>query len=232
MNTNVIAIDGPSGSGKGTVSKLLADKLGFNTMDTGAMYRCVALYFIKNNVDGDDLDQVNNALENIKIDMKKIDDVLHVYLNDEDVSDVIRTPEISAGASKYSAIPEVRRKMVDLQRKLAKTGKYILEGRDIGTVVFPDALTKLYLDATPEERANRRYKQNLEKGITDSYEEVLKAIKERDYNDSHRETDPLRKADDAVLIDTTNLTIDEVVEECYKIANERIQTQIAMTGLF
>ena len=221
MNYNVIAIDGPSGSGKGTISKLLAEKLGFNTMDTGAMYRCVALYFINNNVDGDDIDQVNSALENIDIDMKTIDDTLHVYLNGEDVSDVIRTQEISAGASKYSAIPEVRRKMVDEQRKLAQRGKYILEGRDIGTVVFPDAFAKIYLDASAEERANRRYKQNLEKGITDSYEDVLKAIKERDYNDSHRETDPLRKAEDSVLVDSTNLTIEEVVDVCYKIVKEK-----------
>ncbi len=222
MNTNIIAIDGPSGSGKGTISKLLAEKIGFNTMDTGAMYRCCALYFINNNVNADDIEQVKNALENIDIDMKTIDDVLHVYLNGEDVSGKIRTPEISAGASKYSAIREVRLKMVEEQRKLAKNGKYILEGRDIGTVVFPDAFVKIYLDASPEERANRRYKQNLEKGITDSYEEVLKAIKERDYNDSHRETDPLRKAEDSVLVDTTNLSIDEVVDVCYKLVNERI----------
>ena len=221
MNYNVIAIDGPSGSGKGTISKLLAEKLGFDTMDTGAMYRCVALYFINNNIDGDDINQVNSALENIDIDMKTIDDTLHVYLNGEDVSDVIRTQEISAGASKYSAIPEVRRKMVDEQRKLAQRGKYILEGRDIGTVVFPDAFAKIYLDASAEERANRRYKQNLEKGITDSYEDVLKAIKERDYNDSHRETDPLRKAEDSVLVDSTNLTIEEVVDVCYKIVKEK-----------
>ena len=221
MNYNVIAIDGPSGSGKGTISKLLAEKLGFNTMDTGAMYRCVALYFINNNVDGDDINQVNSALENIDIDMKTINDTLHVYLNGEDVSDVIRTQEISAVASKYSAIPEVRRKMVDEQRKLAQRGKYILEGRDIGTVVFPDAFAKIYLDASAEERANRRYKQNLEKGITDSYEDVLKAIKERDYNDSHRETDPLRKAEDSVIVDSTNLTIEEVVDVCYKIVKEK-----------
>ncbi|MCR5186664.1 MAG: (d)CMP kinase [Clostridia bacterium] len=215
---NIIAIDGPSGSGKGTISKLLAERLKYSCMDTGAMYRCCALYFMNNDVNQEDISQVEKALSNIEIDMKTIDDVLHVYLNGEDVSKEIRSAEVTANVSAVSAIPEVRRAMVEQQRKLAQNDNYILEGRDIGTKVFPDAFVKIYLDATPEERAKRRLKQNQEKGLSDqSYEEVLQAIKDRDYYDSHRETDPLRKADDAILVDSTNLTIDEVVDTIYKI---------------
>ncbi len=215
---NIIAIDGPAGSGKGTITKLLADRLGYSAMDTGAMYRCCTLYFLENNIDLKNNEQVISALDNIDIDMKTIDDVLHVYLNGNDVSGRIREPEISANVSEVSAIPVVREAMVKQQRKLAASGNYILEGRDIGTKVFPDAFVKIYLDATPEERANRRFKQNQEKGITDqTYEEVLQAIKDRDYYDSHRELDPLRKADDAILVDSTNLTIDEVVDTVYDI---------------
>jgi len=215
---NIIAIDGPSGSGKGTISKLLAERLKYSCMDTGAMYRCCALYFMNNNIDQEDISQVEKALSNIEIDMKTIDDVLHVYLNGEDVSKEIRSAEVTANVSAVSAIPEVRRAMVEQQRKLAQNDNFILEGRDIGTKVFPDAFVKIYLDATPEERAKRRLKQNQEKGLSDqSYEEVLQAIKDRDYYDSHRETDPLRKADDAILVDSTNLTIDEVVDTIYNI---------------
>ncbi len=219
----IIAIDGPAGSGKGTITKLLAQKLGFLAMDTGAMYRACTVYFLQNNIDQLDEEQVNQAVEDINIDMEEIDGILHIYLNGTDVSKEIRMPEIDKNVSAVCAIPVVRKAMVKQQRKLAEGKNFILEGRDIGTAVFPDAFVKIYLDATPEERARRRLLQNQEKGMLEqSYEEVLQAIKERDYKDSHRELDPLRVAEGAVIVDSTNLTIEQVVETIEKIVKERM----------
>lgn len=213
----VIAIDGPAGTGKGSVSKELSEKLNFMVMDTGAMYRCITVYLIENNIKIDEIEKIADCLSKIKIDMKEIDSNMRFFLNDIDVSEKIRTKEVDNLVSQVSHIPEVRSAMVNLQRKLSKGKNVILEGRDIGTVVFPNADVKIYLDASPEERARRRFKQNIEKGINISYEEVLENVKFRDENDKSSKVSPLKKADDAVYVDSTNLSIEQVVEQIENI---------------
>lgn len=207
MNEFIIAIDGPAGSGKSTIAKKIADKYGFTYLDTGAMYRMVTLYFIKNDIDIKAVRDINEILEKIKLDIKKD----QFFLNGENVSTEIRTPEVSSKVSEISAIKEVRAKLVEQQRSISSNKKVIIDGRDIGTVVFPNAQVKIFLIATPEERAHRRYKEYQEKGITENYENVLESIKSRDVIDSTRKESPLVKAFDAIEIDSSHIGIGEVV---------------------
>lgn len=210
----VIAIDGPAGSGKGTITKKIADKLGLVNIDTGAMYRCVALAVLRNNISTDDNTKIIDLTKNIKIEF---DENRNVYLNGEDVSKEIRTQEVTNIVSKISSIVEVREEMVKQQRSLAEGINVIMEGRDITTLVFPNADYKFYLDASVEERARRRFIQNEEAGINTSFEEIKKSIEERDYNDMHKEVGALKRCDDQIYIDSTNMTIDEVVDTIIKM---------------
>lgn len=217
----IVAIDGPAGSGKGTITKLVGNKMNLINIDTGAMYRCISLYMIRNNIKLDELDKIKKALENIKIDMKKENDIDKFYLNGEDVTDKIREKEVNEIVSQVSHIVIVREAMVKLQREMGNNLDIIMEGRDIGTNVFPNADVKIYLDATAEERANRRLKQNMEKGIEIPYDEILANIKFRDNNDKTSDVAPLRQADDAIYIDTTNMQIKEVVEKISEIIKNK-----------
>ncbi len=216
----IIAIDGPAGSGKGTVTKLIAKKLGLVNIDTGAAYRSVALESINQNIKLEEEDKIINMLDNINIEFKNEHGKDLIYLNGEDVTDKIRQKDVSKIVSPISAIKEVRFKLNDIFRKIAKNQDVIMEGRDIGTYVFPNASLKIYLDASPEERAKRRYIQNQKKGIQMSYEEIVENIKTRDKIDMQKEIGALKKAEDAIYIDSTNLTIEEVVEKIVKKANE------------
>lgn len=206
----IITIDGPSGAGKSTVAKLIADKLGFKYLDTGAMYRAVTLYMIENQVDIKNEEEVINALNKLNIGF---DSNYRIYLDSQDITEDIRKEKVVKFVSEVSAISSVRRKMVDLQRDIAKEGNYILDGRDAGSVVFPNADYKFYLDASLEERAKRRYKEELSKEVDISFEEVRESIKKRDKYDSNRKDSPLVVPENAIIIDTTNMTIDEVAEE-------------------
>ena len=218
----VVAIDGPAGSGKGTVTKLVAEKRNLVSIDTGAMYRCVALYLYRNNINLQEIDRIKNCLDDIDIEFKFMENGSTVCLNGEDVSKEIRKEEISLLVSPASKIQCIRDKLTVMQRKIAQDKDVIMEGRDIGTVVFPNADVKVYLDATPEERAKRRYNQNIANGIDGgSYDEILNNIIERDYRDSHREIAPLKKAEDAIYLDSTNLTIEQVVEKVIELIDAK-----------
>lgn len=206
----IITIDGPSGAGKSTVAKLIADKLGFKYLDTGAMYRAVTLYIIENQVDIKNEEEVINALNKLNIGF---DSNYRIYLDSQDITEDIRKEKVVKFVSEVSAISSVRRKMVDLQRDIAKEGNYILDGRDAGSVVFPNADYKFYLEASLEERAKRRYKEELSKEVDISFEAVKESIKKRDKYDSNRKDSPLVVPENAIIIDTTNMTIDEVAEE-------------------
>lgn len=206
----IITIDGPSGAGKSTVAKLIADKLGFKYLDTGAMYRAVTLYMIENQVDIKNEEEVINALNKLNIGF---DSNYRIYLDSQDITEDIRKEKVVKFVSEVSAISSVRRKMADLQRDIAKEGNYILDGRDAGSVVFPNADYKFYLEASLEERAKRRYKEELSKEVDISFEEVKESIKKRDKYDSNRKDSPLVVPENAIIIDTTNMTIDEVAEE-------------------
>ena len=209
----IIAIDGPAGSGKSTVAREVARRLGIFYADTGAMYRALTLKAMRGKIDFKDRNMLVELAERIDIDLKTNDDfVLSVLLDGEDVTDEIRKSSVTNNIKHIARIPEVRKQMVMLQRKIALSGRAVLEGRDIGTVVFPDADRKIYLDANPDERAKRRHKELKEKGHDITIEEVKKDVKERDCTDKSRKAGPLKKADDAIVIDTTNLTIAEVVE--------------------
>ncbi len=203
-----IAVDGPAGAGKSSIAKAVAAEIGFIYVDTGAIYRSVALYSIDNELHGQAL---IDALPRIDVSLRYKDGVQQVILNEEDVSDKIRTPRVSMAASEVSAIPEVRDFLFGLQKKIAEENNVIMDGRDIGTVVLPNADLKVFLTASAEERANRRFKETADKSVT--YEQILEDIKQRDYNDTHRSTAPLKQADDAVLLDTTGMTIEEVKEK-------------------
>lgn len=218
----VVAIDGPAGTGKGTVTKIIAEDLGLVYIDTGAMYRCVALEALRKNVEPIECKELLQILENIDIKLIKKEDLQEVWLNGENVSKLIKTPEIDSYVTKYASLKCVRDKMTPLQRKMEEDGNVIMEGRDIGTVVFPDADVKIYLDCSIEERANRRYKQYLEKGVEISYEEVLETIKKRHKAETQREIAPLRQAEDAFFVDSTNLTIEEVVEKIENMIREKM----------
>ena len=217
----IVAIDGPAGSGKGTITNLVGKRMNLLNIDTGAMYRCISLYMIRNNISKDDKELIGKMLSEIKIDMKKVDGVDKFYLNGEDVSGKIREKEVNEIVSQVSHIVEVREAMVKLQRKMGENLDIIMEGRDIGTNVFPNADVKIYLDATAEERANRRLKQNMEKGIESNYEEILENIKFRDHNDKTSDVAPLKQAEDAIYVDSTHLTIEEVVDKISKIIEEK-----------
>lgn len=217
----VVAVDGPAGSGKGTITKLVGEKRNLVYIDTGAMYRCVTLDCINNNVDYTDIPGIEKILEKISIELKIEDGIQKVYLNGKDVSKEIREDKVNSQVSKFSVIKEVREKITPMQQEMGKTQDIIMEGRDICTVVFPNADVKIYLDCSVEERARRRYKQNLEKGINETFEQTLKNVKERDEIDSNREIAPLRKAEDAILIDSTNMTIEEVVNRVIEIIDEK-----------
>ena len=217
----VVAIDGPAGSGKGTITKLVGKKLGLINIDTGATYRCVTLEVINRGYSINEEDKIVDLLKNIKIELKNKNEEEKVFLNGKDVTNEIRTKEVNEMVSQVSHIPEVRKNMADFQRKIAEGKNVIMEGRDIGTNVFPNADVKIYLDATPEERAKRRMKQNEEKGIVSTYEEVLENIKFRDYNDKTSSVAPLKKAEDAIYIDSSNLSIEEVTEKVIEIIKSK-----------
>lgn len=203
-----IAIDGPSGAGKSTIAKRVAEELAIDYIDTGAMYRAVGLKMIRNGIPMEENEALFEMLRNTDVDFSEG----KVYLDGEDVSGFIRTQEVSKAASDCSAFAAVRRKLVELQQAMGKRKSVIMDGRDIGTVVLKDAEYKFYLTATAEERAMRRFRELQAKGSTDTYEKVLEDVNKRDYNDMHREVDPLRQAEDAVLIDSTNMNIEEVVD--------------------
>ena len=217
----VVAIDGPAGSGKGTITKLVGKKMNLVNIDTGAMYRCVTLECINNNVKEDQLDKIEKILENINIEFKKDNDKELVFLNGKDVTEEIRTTKINSNVAKFAAIKIIRDKMTPMQRDMGKVQDIIMEGRDIGTVVFPNADVKIFLDCSVEERAKRRFLQNQEKGIECTYDEILKSIKERHKLETERDIAPLIKADDAVYVDTTTLTIEEVVNKILDIIKQK-----------
>ncbi len=213
----IVAIDGPAGTGKGTVTKILAKKFKLLNIDTGATYRCVTLEMLNKGVKLEELDKIKEILENIKIEIENTKEGQKVFLNGEDVTEKIRSKEVTELVSQVSSIKEVRFKMVDLQRKMAEGKNVIMEGRDIGTYVFPSADVKIYLDADLEERAKRRFLQNREKGIDINYVDVLENIKQRDENDRCKEIGALKLAKDAEVIDSTQISINQVVREISQI---------------
>ncbi|MDE6521004.1 MAG: (d)CMP kinase [Ruminococcus sp.] len=219
MSTINIAIDGPAGAGKSTIAKKVSAEMGYIYVDTGALYRTIALYITENNISDEDIEK---SLENAEVSLKFIDGVQRVYLGDRDVSDLIRTPEISMSASRTSAIPAVRKHLFGLQQKIAHENNVIMDGRDIGTVVLPNADVKIFLTASAEERANRRFRELSEKPNCPGYQEILDDIIKRDYQDMNRATAPLKQAEDAVLVDSTSLTLEEVVEKIIEIVREKI----------
>ena len=218
----VVAIDGPAGSGKGTIAKKISKELGLVNLDTGATYRCVALQSIKENVPLSDEKGIIKLLDNINIQFEISEPTDIVILNGKDVTKDIRTKEVTNIVSQVSSIKEVRFKMVDIQRKMAQGKNVVMEGRDIGTYVFPNADVKIYLDATLEERAKRRYKENMEKGINTTYEEVVENLELRDKNDKAKEIGALKVAEDAIIIDSTKLSIEQVVEKVKNIIKEKM----------
>ena len=207
MKNLIVAIDGPAGSGKSTIAKLLAKKYDLTYIDTGAMYRMITLYLLENNIDISDLKEVERVLNTVNLDMQGD----KFYLDNVDVSTKIREKRINDNVSKVASIKIVRSNLVDLQRKISNNKNVILDGRDVGTVIFPNAQVKIFLIASPEERARRRYNEFLEKKTEITYDEVLKSIKERDHIDSTRDESPFVKADDAIELDSTNLTIEDVI---------------------
>lgn len=221
----IVAVDGPAGSGKGTVTKRIEKEMGLINIDTGAMYRCVALESLKRGFSVDEDEKIINMLDDIKIDIENEGEIDKIILNGEDVSKRIRENDVTNIVSKISSIIKVREKMVELQRKLAEGKNVIMEGRDIGTVVFPKADLKIYLDASEEVRAIRRFKENQEKNIEGSYEEILDAIRKRDEMDRNKKVGALKKADDAIVVDSSNLSIDEVVEKIKNLINEKMKKE-------
>lgn len=216
-----IAIDGPAGAGKSTISKAVAEKLGFIYIDTGAMYRAVGLSAVRNGIDTSDAEGVISLLGDINIELSYNENGQQIFLNGENVSADIRMPEISSAASNVAVIPEVRLKLVELQRQLASQNDVLMDGRDIGTYVLPDAEVKIFLTASVEERAARRYRELLEKGVDVDFSDVKADIISRDKNDSEREFAPLKPADDSITVDNTNLNIQQSVDEICRIAEAR-----------
>ena len=217
---NNIAIDGPAGAGKSTIAKKLAKELGYVYVDTGAMYRAMAYYFLTNNISSDDEAAIAKACENVNVSIAYKNNEQQVLLNGENISDKIRNEEVGNMASATSVYPVVRTKLVELQRQLAQKENVIMDGRDIGTVVLPNANVKIYLTASSKVRAQRRFDELTEKGISCEFDEIEKDIIDRDYRDMHRETSPLKQADDAVLLDSSDMDIDEVVEKMKEIIRE------------
>ena len=217
----IVGIDGPAGSGKGTVTKNVANKLGLINIDTGSTYRCVALEVINQKIPLEDKERIIEIAKTIKIEIETLSDGDKIFLNGKEVTKEIRSKEVTQIVSQISSIKEVRFQMVELQRKLAEGKNVIMEGRDICTYVFPNADVKIYLDASEEERARRRLLEMQEKGIDITYEEVLDNIRKRDYNDKHKEIGALKLAPDSIVIDTTNMTIEEVEEKVIQIIEEK-----------
>ena len=223
MNIINVAIDGPAGAGKSTISRAAAKELGFIYIDTGALYRTVGLNALRKGADVNDAESVVATLtDDLKVELRFIDGEQRMFLNDEDVSDKIRTPEVSSAASITSAVPEVRKYLFDLQKNLAKNNNCIMDGRDIGTVVLPDAKVKIFLTASPEARAQRRYDELIEKGMDVKYDDVLADMIKRDYDDSHRAIAPLKQAEDAILADTSGNTLEESIALIIKIIKDNI----------
>lgn len=216
-----VAIDGPAGAGKSTIAKAAAKELGYIYVDTGALYRAIAYNAVTTGAVESD-EKIISMLDNTNVELKYVDGVQAVYLNGEDVSAFIRTPEISMGASKVSAIPEVRAFLLNLQRDIADKNNVIMDGRDIATVVLPNADVKIFLFASPECRAERRYKELIEKGETVSYEDVLADVNQRDYQDSHREIAPLKPSEDSVMADTSALNLEESIQLIIDTIKENI----------
>ena len=216
-----IAIDGPAGAGKSSIAKEAARRLGFVYVDTGALYRTVALNALNQGVDLENSDAVIASLDGTDIRLAFEDGTQKVLLNGQDVSDSIRTEQVSAGESKVSAIPAVREFLFGLQKNIAASCDCLMDGRDIGTVVLPDADLKIFLTASPEERARRRYEQNRERGMEADYDAILAEVNQRDYQDTHREIAPLRQAGDAVLLDSTHMSFQEVVDRLLQLVEEK-----------
>lgn len=217
-----IAIDGPAGAGKSTIARAAAKELGYIYVDTGALYRAIGLYAHINNIGTTDAKALEPRLNEIKLEIRHIDGEQRVFMNGRDVSVEIRMPEMGMAASNVSAIPAVRSFLLDLQRDMAKRQNVIMDGRDIGTVVLPDATVKIYLTASVKERAQRRYDEHLAKGQHVSYNEVLEDMQKRDYNDINREIAPLKQADDAVLLDTTGFALEKSINKVIEIAREHM----------
>lgn len=212
-----VAIDGPAGAGKSSIARAAAKELGFIYVDTGALYRAVGVYGLRNGIDNKNAEAVAGMLPQISVELKFRDGVQHVYLNGEDVSEEIRTPPASMAASDVSAVPAVRQFLFDLQRDIAAKNDCIMDGRDIGTVVLPNAQVKIFLTASPEARAMRRYKELQEKGAKDTYEEVLADLLQRDYNDSHRAVAPLKPAEDSITVDNSGLSLEDSIEQVLSV---------------
>lgn len=217
-----VAIDGPAGAGKSTMARRAAAELNFVYVDTGAIYRTVAYAVAEHGIRPDETEKIDALLPKLDLKLAWQDGVQHMYLDGRDVSAKIRLPEVSAMASKVSALPSVRAFLLDTQRNVAKTNSVIMDGRDIGTVVLPNADVKIYLSASAQVRARRRFIELQEQGSNDTYEEVLQDMIERDYRDMHREIAPLKQADDAVLLDTSELSLEESIEALLKIVRERL----------
>ena len=223
MNYKSVAVDGPSGAGKSTMAKRLAAELGFVYVDTGAIYRTLGLFALRRGAEPGQAEQVLPLLPQVSLEMGYGDDGLqHMYLMGENVTEEIRRPEVSAAASQISAIPEVRTFLLEMQRELARKNNVIMDGRDIGTVVLPDADVKLFLTATPQARAQRRCQELLERGVTTDFETVLSELLERDRRDSERSAAPLKQAQDAVLVDTTGKTLEESFQLLLQTIQERL----------
>lgn len=217
-----VAIDGPAGAGKSSISRKVSAELGFIYVDTGALYRSIAYTLNAKGITTEETDKIEATLKETRIDIKFIDGEQHVMVNDEDVSDKIRTAEISMLASAFSALPIVREYLLGLQRRMAEENNVIMDGRDIGTVVLPHATVKIFLTADPEDRAKRRYDEMIEKGMTANYDDVLEDIKKRDYNDSHRPVAPLKPAEDSIVVNTTGNTFEQSVEQLANIIKSNI----------
>ncbi len=222
MNTKAIAIDGPSGAGKSTIARHVASKLGYIYVDTGALYRAVGLYMLNHNVDTTNETQVCALLQAVDVSLGFADGEQRVFLNGQDVSQRIRQNEVSMAASNVSRIPMVRDFLFDLQKDIAVNNNIIMDGRDIGTVVLPNADVKIFLTASPEERAKRRFDELVQRGQDVSYDALLEEIRQRDYNDSHREIAPLKQAEDAVLVDTTGNELTTSIALLYDLITERL----------
>ncbi len=217
-----IAIDGPAGAGKSTIARKLAANLGYIYVDTGALYRAVGVNAMRNGADTKNAEQVTATLSSAKVSLRFVDGEQRVFLGEEDVSLAIRTPEASMAASNVSAIPAVREFLFDLQRDIAKANNCIMDGRDIGTVVLPEAQVKVFLTASAEVRAKRRYDELIAKGMEADYNHVLEEMVQRDYQDSHRAIAPLKQADDATLVDTSEMNLEQVLEALETIVKEKI----------
>lgn len=218
-----IAIDGPSGAGKSTISKAVAKELGFIHIDTGALYRTIAFYLSDNQIDINNEEAIKAALDDIKIQVCIEDGLQKIYLNNKEVCEELRQPNITKIASDVSKLPIVRAYLLEIQRELARENDCVMDGRDISTVVLPDATVKIFLTASPEVRAERRFNQQKEMGIIEDYDKILEDIKKRDYNDSHREIAPLKQAPDAIKIDSSKVDFDEVKNICKKLISERLE---------